>query len=46
MMMSGRNAMRIQSYLASSGFCHATAIDTAMIAAVLKARICPALAWS
>ena len=44
--MSGRNAIRIHRYLAVSGFCHATAMDTAMIAATLRARICPARACS
>jgi hypothetical protein len=39
--MSGRNAIRIHRYLAVSAFCHATAMDTAMIAATPKARICP-----
>jgi hypothetical protein len=44
--MSGRNAIRIQRYLAKLGLSHATAMDTTMIAATLKARICPARACS
>ena len=39
--MPGRNVIRIHRYLAVSAFRHATAMDTAMIAATLKARICP-----
>ena len=44
--MSGRNAIRIYRYLAVSAFCHATAMDTAVIAATMKARICPVRACS
>jgi len=43
---SGRNAIRIHRYVALSAFCHATAMDTAVIAATLKARICPVRACS
>jgi hypothetical protein len=44
--MSGRIAIRNQRYLARSGWAQATAIDTIMIAATVKARICPARAFS